>query len=234
MNIHFLIHERFEAPGAAKDWAIHAGHNVTHTHLSSGDKLPNSIDNIDLLIVMGGPQNTATTSDECAHFDAQAEINLIRKMVDANKKVLGICLGAQLMSEAFGAKAGPSPEMEIGVYPVSLTEAGKNDPLLSHMGSTFDVAHWHEQMPGIPADAVVLAQSAGCPYQIVRFAPNAYGFQCHFEFSTDCVESLIEHAEDYLESQKNKPYVETAAVLVNHDFSQMNDLIKRFLEKYSK
>lgn len=234
MNVHFIIHERFEAPGAAKDWALENNHTVTHTHLSSGEKLPTSIDDIDLLIIMGGPQNTKTTPQECPYFNANAEINIIRQMVAANKKVLGICLGAQLMSEAFGADAQMSPEIEIGVYPVALTDEGKKDPLLAHMGEQFPVAHWHEQMPGLPEGAVVLASSSGCPRQIVRFAPNAYGFQCHFEFSMDCLESLIEHAETYLQDHTDKPYVETVDQLLNHCFKDMNELIKRFLDAYGK
>ncbi|MGC3978977.1 MAG: hypothetical protein QM751_12605 [Paludibacteraceae bacterium] len=71
MNIHFVIHERFEAPAAIEQWAINRHHQVTKTLVYQYQKLPKNVDDIDLLVIMGGPQSPDTTLDECPYFDAQ-------------------------------------------------------------------------------------------------------------------------------------------------------------------
>ncbi|MDG2512957.1 hypothetical protein P7B04_09645 [Sphingobium yanoikuyae] len=81
-----------------------------------------------MLIVMGGPQSPATTTDECPHFDAAAERGLIARFVEAGKPVVGICLGSQLIGEALGAAHGHSPEKKIGKFPISLTPEGRANP----------------------------------------------------------------------------------------------------------
>ena len=88
MRIHFIVHEAFEAPGVYYDWAIKRGHDVTMTKLYQGKKLPKDSSGIDLLIVMGGPQSPRTTVAECPHFDAQAEISLIKEAISQDKRVL--------------------------------------------------------------------------------------------------------------------------------------------------
>lgn len=147
MRIHFIVHEAFEAPGVYYDWAIKRGHDVTMTKLYQGKKLPKDSSGIDLLIVMGGPQSPRTTVAECPHFDAQAEISLIKEAISQDKRVLGICLGAQLLGEAYGASVERSPEKEIGNYPITLTEAGLANRNLSHIGTSAIVGHWHGDMP---------------------------------------------------------------------------------------
>jgi GMP synthase (glutamine-hydrolysing) len=93
---------------------------------------PQTADGIDLLIVMGGPQSPATTTDECPHFDAAAERALISKCVAADKAVIGVCLGSQLIGEALGAKFDHSPEMEIGKFPITLTPQGRTNEKFAH------------------------------------------------------------------------------------------------------
>ena len=89
--------------------------------------LPETAENIDLLIVMGGPQSPATTQKECPHFNAKAEITLIQKCIKSEKAVIGVCLGSQLIGEALGANFEHSPEKEIGVFPIQLTDDGLKD-----------------------------------------------------------------------------------------------------------
>ena len=90
MHIHFIIHEHFEAPGAYAIWAKTHAHTVSYSRLYAGDALPQHLDDIDMLIVMGGPQNPDTTMAECPHFNAKAEQALILRAIRADKIVLGI------------------------------------------------------------------------------------------------------------------------------------------------
>ncbi|MDP2717198.1 MAG: gamma-glutamyl-gamma-aminobutyrate hydrolase family protein [Candidatus Micrarchaeota archaeon] len=230
MRLHIVTHASFESPAAIRIWAEKRGHAVSHTRLYAGESLPESVDGFDFLVVMGGPQSPATTLAECPHFDAAAEIAFIQKTLFAQKPVLGVCLGAQLLCEAFGARFGTSPHKEIGVFDITLTAEAQNDPVFSTFPDAFPVGHWHGGMPGLSPDAVGLAKSAGCPRQVVRYSPKAYGFQCHFEFTPTAIEGMIQHAWHELESGKDLPYVLSAETLRAQDFGSMNEKLFAFLD----
>ena len=138
MRIHFIVHESFEAPGAYASWAQSRGNTVSYSKVYLGEALPESANEIDFLIIMGGPQSPATTKAECPHFDAAAEISLITKCVAANPIVIGICLGSQLIGEALGARFDHSPEKEIGKFPIFLTCDGLANEKFAHFGNWLD------------------------------------------------------------------------------------------------
>ena len=114
------------------------------------------------------------------------------------RPMLGVCLGAQIIAEALGAKTERSPNKEIGVYPVELTAAGQRDPLFKHFLPRFDVMHWHNDMPGIPSGAEILAKSEGCPRQAYRYGDRVYGLQFHLEMTNKLVNGMIEHCSNDL------------------------------------
>lgn len=230
MKLHIIQHESFEAPAAILKWAESKNYIIKYTKLFLNESLPNEIDNFDLLIVMGGPQCPDTSTQECPHFDAKKEIAFIKKAIDAERAVLGICLGAQLVGEAMGAKYDHSPNKEIGVFEVTLTDAGKNDPCFSKFPPKFLVGHWHGDMPGIAETSEVLAVSAGCPRQIIRYKPNVYGFQCHFEFTKEAIEEMIKHCGWEMEKYKSYPYIQDAKTFKSHNFSEINEYLFQFLD----
>lgn len=231
MHVHFIIHESFEAPGAYESWAIGKGNHVTYSRVYEGEALPSSVDDIDFLIVMGGPQDPETTPEECPHFDAKAEQAVIASAVRAGKAVIGICLGSQLIGEALGASFAHSPEKEIGKFPVSLTQAGQQHELFSHFGHTLEVGHWHNDMPGLTPDATVIAHSEGCPRQIVAYSDLVFGFQCHMELTPEVVELLIANSEKDLGRAGEYRFVHTPAQLRAHDYREMNQALFTFLDK---
>jgi GMP synthase (glutamine-hydrolysing) len=232
MKIHIIMHESFEAPAAIEKWAQDRGYEITYTRLHDGDAFPEEID-FDFLVVMGGPQSPATSVEECSYFDAAKEIAFIKKAIEQDKILLGVCLGAQLIGEALGANFEHSPNREIGVFPITLTEDGKQDSIFSEFPKQFNVGHWHGDMPGLTPETKILATSEGCTRQIVRYAPKIYGFQCHFEFTPEAIEGMIENNAHELEEYKDLPYIETAEQLRSHDYSEMNQFLFRFLDKIS-
>lgn len=229
MRIHIIRHESFESPAALEDWAKSKRHHLSYSKVYAGDTLPADPNGFDFLIIMGGPQSPATTQEECAYFDSKAEQALIKRAIDADKAVLGICLGAQLIGEALGAKFEHSPYKEIGIFDVTLTETAKHDHIFARYPHTFAVAHWHGDMPGLTPDARLLAYSKGCPRQIIRYKPKVYGFQCHFEFTKDAVKEMIENCEH--EIRIGGQYVQNSDELRNYNYADMNEKLFFFLNE---
>jgi len=231
MRVHFIVHEHFEAPGAFETWAMMRGHEVTFSRVYAGQKLPEDARDIDLLVVMGGPQDPSVTPDECAHFDSRAEQALIASAVRLDKAVIGVCLGAQLIGEALGARFAHSPEKEIGKFPIFMTAESEQNPLFSHFGNKLDVGHWHNDMPGLTPEAEIIAYSEGCPRQIVAYSKLVYGFQCHMELTRSVVELLIAHSEGDLSRAADYRFVQSPEALRTHDYGEMKSGLLTFLDK---
>ncbi|MGT2908257.1 glutamine amidotransferase-related protein [Streptococcus dentiloxodontae] len=233
MRVHFIIHEVFEAPGAYLAWAAMKGHEIGITKVYQYEKLPQAAD-FDMLIVMGGPQSPSSTKSDFPYYDAQAEIAFIQKAVEAGKYVIGACLGAQLIGQAFGAAFEHSPEREIGNFPIYLTEAGLADKNLAHFGQELTVGHWHGDMPGLTKDAQVLATSQGCPRQIIKYADKVYAFQCHLEFSKSLTAALLAEEADYNQQAAEQQYYQPAQTILDCDYAQMNQALFEFLDKFTQ
>lgn len=114
MRAHYLLHVSFEGLGSIEASLEKAGFEITCTRLFAADKLP-KIDNIDLLVVMGGP---LSVNDERKHPWLIREKEFIRGAIEAGKPVLGICLGAQLIANCLGEAVYPNYVREIGRLPV--------------------------------------------------------------------------------------------------------------------
>lgn len=236
MKVHFVLHETFEVPGAYLKWAQERGHQVTTTKVYENDALPETVDEIDFLIVMGGPQSPDEERETFPYYDPQAEIELIKKAMKADRYIVGVCLGAQLLSVAYGAEYEHSPEREIGVFPIMLTKAGLKDEHVKVLGPILNTGHWHGDMPGLTEDAVVLATSQGCPRQIIRFSPKHYAFQAHLEFDPEAVDLLIAaDGEAVLEEQSQKlTFVQNPQAIRDYDYREMNAKLYEFLDSLTK
>ena len=232
MRVHFVLHETFEVPGAYLKWAIERGHQITSTKVYEKEPLPETVDGIDFLIVMGGPQSPDEDKANFPYYDPNAELAFMKEAITADIYIVGVCLGAQLLSVAYGAEYEHSPEREIGIFPITLTEAGLKDEHVRIFGPTLITGHWHGDMPGLTEDAVVLATSQGCPRQIIRFSPKHYAFQAHLEFDPDAIELLIAaDGEEKLREQSEKlPFVQTPEELRGNDYSEMNAKLYVFLD----
>ena len=130
----------------------------------------------DLVVVLGGPIGVyeQNTYPFIGH-----EIAAVAARLASNKPMLGICLGAQMMAAALGARVAPGPVKEIGYAPLTLTEAGRASALQS-LG-TSPVLHWHGDNCELPAGCTLLASTAHCPVQAFARTREQLALQFHLE-----------------------------------------------------
>lgn len=143
---------------------------------------PPALDSVSALVFMGGPMSA---NDEVPYI--RREIQLIQTAIGQNKPVLGICLGAQLIAKALGAKVYRNAVHEIGWYPVSWTEEARRDRLFGGLTQPETVFHWHGETFDLPPGAVWLAESEACRNQAFRLGTNIYGLQFHLEVTPEMI-----------------------------------------------
>lgn len=216
MRIHCILHAAFENPGIIEAWAREKSCQFSMTHTYRAELLP-EVNDFDFLVVMGGPQS-AVHLDKWPYL--RDEIALIQKVIAANKPVLGICLGAQLIAESQGAKTERSPQREIGVFSVDLLPEAKEDPIFSQFPDSFLAMHWHNDMPGLPKNARLLAKSAGCPRQAFSIGDRVYGLQCHLEMTQNNIAQMMPHCENELTADI---YVDSKQKLLAYDLKHINE-----------
>jgi GMP synthase (glutamine-hydrolysing) len=188
-----IQHVPFEGPGLIADVAAQRDVRLKVCRLDREDRLP-APGEIGGLVVMGGPMSVGDTAK---HPHLVQETELIAAVVGAGRPVLGVCLGAQLLAHALGARVRRGERAEIGVGTVSLTAAGLEDPVLGSADSdVLPVMHWHGDTFDLPKDASWLARSALYPHQAFRVGENAYGLQFHIEVNRELAEQWRAHLPD--------------------------------------
>lgn len=224
MNILCISHATFEKLGYIETWATKNNHIIRKVNPYRGETLP-KIDDFDFIVIMGGPQSPLQIDKAPYLLD---EIALIKNAIKHEKRILGICLGAQLIAEALGAKTEVSPHREVGMYLVELLEAANEDPVFRYFPSKFEVMHWHNDMPGLPNGAVLLAKSEGCPRQAFRYGDRVYGLQFHFEMNKYLLTGMVENClADLIENGK---YVRPVKEILETDCSEINLKLESILE----
>ncbi len=151
----------------------------------SGDALPGGHDEHDAIVVLGGGQSAL---DDHTHPYLADLAALMRTFGDADKSVLGICLGSQLLARGYGATNILGAAREFGWHDVHLTDEGASDPMLSGISARFPIFEWHSDTFTLPDGAVHLATNGTTAHQAFRIGRAAYGTQFHFEASTTVVE----------------------------------------------
>lgn len=183
MRILVLQHIACEHPGAFSD--VMREHDVepVPVELDEDEPLPDWQE-YDGVLAMGGPMSV---NDEAEHPWLVEEKRLVREAVEAGRPFLGVCLGVQLFASALGARVYPTPEPEVGVLAVELTEEGYLDPLLGALSEPLVSLQWHGDTFDLPAGAELLASSPLVPNQAFRVGERAYGIQFHLEVTADQV-----------------------------------------------
>jgi GMP synthase-like glutamine amidotransferase len=180
MRVIVIKHVESEGPGSLGTFLESAGADIRTIRLYAGDNLP-ELRELDAIVSMGGPMNVY---EEDKYPFLKDETLFLQNAINADVPVLGICLGAQMIAKAAGARVTRSPKEEIGRGEISLTEAGKNEPLFAGIPETLDVFQWHGDMFHIPDGGRLLASSKDCPNQALRYR-NAVGLQFHIEVTAE-------------------------------------------------
>jgi len=223
MHAHYFQHVPFEGLGSMEAWLCEAGYDIGVTRWYAGERAP-APGEIDLLIVMGGPMSV---NDEAGYPWLAAEKDFIRCWVEADRPLLGVCLGAQLIASALGARVYPNAVKEIGWFPVTAVM-----PLAEHafrFPREQTVFHWHGETFDLPPGAIHLARSAGCEHQAFKIGRHVIGLQFHLETTVETAAALIENCRNELISA---PYIRDEATLQSappQAYHAINTLMDRLL-----
>jgi GMP synthase-like glutamine amidotransferase len=221
-----LQHVGHEGPGRIIPVFRDFGIQTEVRRLDKGDEVPTDLDEVRVLVVLGGPMAVADVGNARYPFLAK-ELETLQRMVAADRPVLGICLGAQLLAHAAGAKVYPNakpgatpndpaiPLPEIGWGPVMFPFPGGTEPIVMGMVDGVQMFHWHfdtfdlpklpsppnpppPPAPPPPTGNSLLSSSKLCKNQVFRFKTKLFGFQYHIELDRRGIDAIVEGNREQL------------------------------------
>ncbi len=191
MSVLILKNAANEGPGTIEDFL--RDNNIDYKIIEMfREELP-SPGSADTLIMLGGPMSV---NEPDIYLFISKEEELVKEFIKKGKRVFGICLGAQIMAKALGAKVYVGPQKEIGWYDIELQGDGLRDPLIKRLAlhpragdfwKKFKVFHWHGETFDLPEGSERIARSALYPNQAFRYGRNAYAFQFHIEVRKETI-----------------------------------------------
>ena len=197
MNVLIVKHVGVEGPGSIGTHLQQQGIPYRILNLEANGPFP-KLDNLTHVILLGGPMNVY--EEERYPFLVQEDL-FIKEAIQRGKRILGICLGAQLIAKALAAKVRRAPVKEIGWYDLSLTEEGRKDPIFSRLPETFSAFQWHGDTFDLPKAAKLIATSDPVSNQAFRYGENAYGLQFHLEVTEEMIEDWMKEYEEEFEAE---------------------------------
>ncbi|WP_341864733.1 type 1 glutamine amidotransferase [Desulfomicrobium norvegicum] len=215
----------FEGIGSIDKWLNQRNANVSYSRFYESNDLP-ALSEIDIVIIMGGPMSV---HDESEFPWLVEEKRFLREAISAGIPILGICLGAQLLASALGAKIYKNSQKEIGWFDITkVPNPGFQFP------DTIKVFHWHGETFTLPPGAVHLARSAACEQQAFQYGENIIGLQFHLETTQETINSLIKNCNDelisdiYIQPETSIKYEKI------ENFGKINNLMSLILNYITK
>jgi GMP synthase-like glutamine amidotransferase len=212
MRVHYLQHEPFEGLGCLESWFRGRGAQLTASHVYEDPRFP-EIGAFDWLVILGGGMSV---NDESQLPWLRPEKAFVRAACAAGRTVLGVCLGAQMIASALGARVFRNPLKEIGWWPILREPDADRHPVGRVQPARAEVFHWHGDTFALPAGTVPLASSDACANQ--GFASpegQVIGLQFHLEMRDEDVHALVENGREELAG--GGPHVQTEEeILAGH------------------
>jgi GMP synthase-like glutamine amidotransferase len=226
MIIQVLQHVAFEHPGTIIDWAEAHQHQINYTLLYEKHAFP-KMESFDLLIILGGPMSVNDTEK---HKWLDKEIAFIQASIQKKKKIIGICLGSQLLAKALGADVYKNNLQEIGFFPLVKTLSGFKNKLTQALPDTWPMFHWHGETFDLPEKAQNLYSSKACQNQMFQHG-NCIGIQFHPEVNLALLKSMVENGEKEL---NERLYIQNKAALLNStfDFKKQKETFFQLLQNF--
>lgn len=224
MRAHYLQHVPFEGLGSIEPWLREAGYEITGTQLFDSPVFPDPYE-IDLLVVMGGPMSV---NDEHELPWLVEEKRFVRACIEQDRAVVGVCLGAQLIASAMGARVYANRNKEIGWLPVETVTPSEQATF--RFPPSVDVFHWHGETFDLPAGAAHLARSEGCEHQAFQIGRSVIGLQFHLETTPASAADLVAHCRHELVPAR---YVQSEGVILgapSERYRAINGLMGDVLE----
>ena len=184
MRVLSIIHQDDAASGVFADALAERGDELTEWSISNGAEPPAPAESYDAVLVFGGAMHV---DQEHRHHWLRDEDALLRALLDRRIPVLGVCLGAQLVAKALGARVGPLASPQIGWFDIEQTREADDDPVFAELPRSFSSFQWHSYAFELPANAVPLARDSVC-LQAYRAGESAWGIQFHAEVTKESVD----------------------------------------------
>ncbi|MBF0457538.1 MAG: type 1 glutamine amidotransferase [Nitrospirae bacterium] len=173
-----------EGPGTIEDYLIEK--SVSYKIVDITRETAPETDGYDTLVIMGGPMSVNDADDYLRQEEA-----IVKRFIGKGQKVLGICLGSQMIAKALGARVYKGPAPEIGWYSIAASGAGMADPAFSKLAVKatpyLTVFHWHGETFDLPEGAVRLASNTLYPNQAFKYGNTVYALQFHMEVNREMV-----------------------------------------------
>jgi len=148
------------------------------------------------LIVLGGSMHAG---DDSGFPHLRQVVELIRQFHAADKPIMGICLGAQLIARTFGEKVYQHKAPELGFTPVTI-HPDVTQPWLKALPRQLHLMQWHFDTFDLPSDATLLMSNNTCRNQAYCIGPMVYGFQFHLEVTPTIVNSWLADKGDWIDA----------------------------------
>lgn len=188
MKVLAVVHGADVGAGVFADAVRDQGHTLETWSPLVGGKAPDA----DALLVFGGAMHV---DQEHEHPWLRSEGAYLRRVLDGATPVLGVCLGAQLLAKAAGARVGPAARSEVGWYRVDLSNGAEDDPVLGGLPASFDAFQWHHYAFDVPDGAEELARTEVCA-QAFRLGDRVWGVQFHPEVTLEQVLSWADEKQE--------------------------------------
>jgi GMP synthase-like glutamine amidotransferase len=212
-----VVHSPHAGPELFEEVLAEDGHELVVWDIRTSGAPPRDVDAV---IVFGGDQNVG---EEVEHPWLHEEYDALRTWVEDGTPLLGVCLGAQTLAHAFGARVGPARETLGGFYETRLTEAGAADPVVGALPRSFEAFNANGYTFEIPAGATALAE--GPVPQAFRLGERAWAVQFHPEIRR-------EHVLAWFEDDANPRTPAEIAVELDEKLPAWQELGRRFCRAF--